>query len=161
MKTIKAFIKANANKGQFISVLQVQGTDACDKKLRKNSALRGRVTREVYYTACRVCDYENMSQVKEKRAEGIEATKPTWWTWVEFPYFAQHITKGTEYFVVKPTTEKPKVQYYLDGKPINKKDFPNDFLKSQDKESLVYMITLSEVVAINQQQVRKEYAPVA
>ena len=143
---MKNTIKNIVVKGQFVSVEAFKTSADCDRKLRKSSTLRGRLTAVQTYTNGRICDYEGLAEVKALRESGVEAKKPTWWGWTDFPYFAQHKTNGTEYFVLK--TADVSTQYYLDGQPIKKADYASDFLASSDKESLVYMVKLADIVKI-------------
>lgn len=140
--TLKDLISA----GKIISVTCFKGIADCDDKLYKTSSLRGRVTAVQTYTNCRVCEYENLAEVKEMRAAGIEAKKPTWWHWVDYPYFAQHNNRPTEYLVLKKADIH--TQYYLDGVPINKSDYEAEFLKTTHKDMLVNMVKLADVVEV-------------
>lgn len=159
---MKNTIKSLVVSGQFFSVVAVKGAEECNKKLRKGASFINRVTSTTTYTNARVCDYEHLGEVKEKREQGIEAVKPTWWEWVEFPYFARHKTNGTEYLVIKKADAT--TEYALDGQPIHKSDYPQEFLKSSSSESIVYMVKLSEIVAITASGVsidtRKQYEKV-
>lgn len=159
---MKNTIKAIVAKGQFFSLVAEKNTQDCDKKLRKASTFRGRVTAVQEYTNCRVCDYENLKEVKEKREQGIEAVKPTWWEWSEFPFFARHKANGTEYLVVKKADVN--TQYFLDSEKINKKDYPQEFLADSKSESLVYMVKLEDITSIKASGeivTKQKYAEVA
>lgn len=143
---MKNTIKQIVVKGQFISVEAFKSSADCDKKLRKSSTLRGRLTAVQTYTNGRICDYEGLVEVKALRESGVEAKKPTWWEWIDFPYFAHHKTNGTEYLVLK--TADVSTQYYLDGVPIKKSDYASEFLATSEKESLVYMVKLNDIIKI-------------
>ena len=161
MQTIKQTIKGIVNKGQFFSLVANKNTQDCDKKLRKVSTFRGRVTATQTYTNGRVCDYEHLAEVKEKREQGVEAVKPTWWEWTDFPFFARHKTNGTEYLVVKKADVN--TQYFLDNEKICKKDYPQEFLADNKSESLVYMVKLADIVSVKAGGkfiTEKEYAEV-
>lgn len=159
---MKNTIKTLVKQGQFFSLVAVKGAEECNKKLRKGASFTNRVTRTDVYTNARVCDYEHLGEVKEKREQGIEAVKPTWWHWVEFPFFAEHNTSGQQYLVLKKADLH--TQYHLDGEDITKADYPQEFKKSSSSESIVYMVKVEEIVAISASGVsidtRKQYEEV-
>lgn len=134
-------------KGQFFSLVAEKSASEIDAKyLKKKSNLRGRVTSVTTYAHARICDYEHLAEVKEKRAEGIAPTKPIWWAWQTFPYIAYHKSNFKEYAVLK--SAEVHTQYYLDGQPIRKSDYADDFLAKKKEESTVYMVALGEIVSV-------------
>ena len=159
---MKNTIKNLVKRGQFFSVVAVKDTKECNKKLYKGASFTDRVTRTDVYTNARVCDYEHLGEVKELREQGVEAVKPTWWHWVDFPFFAEHNTNGQQYLVLKKADLH--TQYHLDGEDITKADYPQEFKKSSSSESLVYFVKIEEIVAITANGVsidtRREYSEV-
>lgn len=144
MKTLQQVITKCA-KGQFLTITTATTAVEMNEKQYKKSPYLDRITKETTYKAVRFCDYENLSSTKEKREQGIEATAPTWWEWVEFPFIARHKSKGTLYVVVKPTTEIPTAKFFLDGIEVKKADISDGLRKESAKESTVYMIKLNSV----------------
>lgn len=149
MKTLEQIV-TKCNKGQFLTISTATTAVEMNEKQYKKSPYLGRITKETTYTAVRFCDYENLSSTIEKREQGIEAQKPTWWEWVEFPFIAKHKTKGTLYIVVKPTTEIPSSKFFLDGIEVKKAEISDGLKKEGNKDSSVYMIKLDSVKYLSQ-----------
>jgi hypothetical protein len=144
MKNLESIVK-KCVKGQFLTITTATTSVEMDEKQLKKSPYLGRITKETTYKAVRFCDYEHLTSTIEKREQGIEAQKPTWWEWVEFPFIARHKSKGTLYVVVKPTSEIPTAKYFLDGIEVTKSDIADGLRKESGKESAVYMIKLNSV----------------
>lgn len=136
-------------KGQFLTIVAETSISDMDGKQLKKSPYLGQLRKETTYTAVRFCDYENLASTKEKREQGIEAQKPTWWEWVKFPYIARHKTKGTLYVVVKPTTEYPSSKYFLNGVEVSS-ELVKPNLKKVSGESTVYMLKLESITYLQQ-----------
>lgn len=149
MKSLAQII-TKCSKGQFLTITTATTAVEMDEKQYKKSPYLGRLTKETTYSAVRFCDYENLASTIEKREQGIEAQKPTWWEWVEFPYIAKHKSKGTLYVVVKPTTEIPSSKFFLDGIEIKKAEIADGLKKESAKDSAVYMIKLDSVKYLSQ-----------
>lgn len=149
MKTLEQIINKCA-KGQFLTITTATTIAEMNEKQYKKSPYLNRVKRETTYSAVRFCDYENLATTIEKREQGIEAQKPTWWEWVEFPYIARHKTKGTLYVVVKPTTEIPNSKYFLDGVEVKKAEIADGLKKESAKDSTVYMLKLDSITYLQQ-----------
>lgn len=90
-------------------------------------------------------EYDNTKAVKEGRESGdlpAENAGLTWGEWAEYPLHITH--KGADYARFYPasgvniaTGEEfiPKVQYYLDGKPVEKNQIESFCLASEFKSS--------------------------
>lgn len=143
------------SKGKFISVARNISTDGVDDKLYKTSSLRGHITNRKVYSGIKVCEYEERADVKRERAEGKEKQKPTWWSWVDYPYIAKHNTKGIEYLVVKCYgTTKVKSEYFVDGEKTPKSALRGHFKAQNTTMGRCMFIPLNEVVAINGKPIR-------
>ena len=135
MKSLAQII-TKCSKGQFLTITTATTAVEMDEKQYKKSPYLGRLTKETTYSAVRFCDYENLASTIEKREQGIEAQKPTWWEWVEFPYIAKHKSKGTLYVVVKPTSEIPSSKFFLDGIEIKKAEIES-VKRNSDKNVII------------------------
>jgi hypothetical protein len=150
MKNLENLIK-RVQLGQFLSVTTIASTADMDAKQLKKSPYIGRVSKETCYTSVRLCDYENLASTKEKREQGVEAHKPTWWEWVEFPYIAKHKNNGTRYLVVKSIESVcPTSKFFLDGKEVRKADIADGLKKSNATNSSVYMLKLESITHLEQ-----------
>lgn len=143
-------MKTTIIKGQFISVTRNLSTESVDEKLYKTSSLRGHITNEQKYSSVMVCAYEKLADVKKERADGKEKQKPSWWSWVDFPYIAQHKSKGTQYLVVKTTTRtKIKSDYFVDGRKTLKSALSEHFKASSSDIGRCIFIPINEITHIN------------
>ena len=152
MKTLESIVVKCA-KGQFLSIVAETNVSEMDEKQYKKSPFLGRLTKRTTYNAVRFCDYENLSSTKEKREQGIEAQKPTWWEWVEFPYVARHKSKGTKYIVVKPTDKYPTSEYFIDGIKVDYEDIKYCLKKTSNNEPSVFMLKVDSVTYLAQNNV--------
>lgn len=149
MKDLENII-VKCTKGQFMTIVAETSVADMDSKQLKKSDYLGRLTKRTTYTSVRFCDYENLASTKEKREQGIEASKPTWWEWVNFPYIARHKTNGTLYVVVKPIEGNyPTSEYFDKGNPIAT-DLVKPHLKKSSGSSSVYMLKLDSVIYLSQ-----------
>ena len=132
--------------GQFLSATVFYPTSKVDADLYKRvdkqpNPMFGRITKRISYSGIRLCDYENMQEVREEREMGKEAQK-AWYRWINFPYIAEGKKNGNEYMIVKTTPNLDiKVQYYLDGVEIDYKDIAHYF-KSKGSGDLTRVIAL-------------------
>ena len=148
----KEMIMGMIRLGRTISVIRCLPTDRVDEKLYKTSSLRGHISNTQTYSSIRVCDYEHLAIVQDERANGKEKQRPQWWHWQEgqYPYFAKHNSKGTEYLVVK--TQKNthiKSEYFVDGQKTLKRSIQEHFKATNPNIGRVIHIPLDEIVAIN------------
>lgn len=150
MKTLENIVTKCA-KGQFMTIVAETSVADMDSKQLKKSEYLGKLTKRTTYTSVRFCDYENLASTKEKREQGIEAMKPTWWEWVNFPYIAKHKTKGTLYVVVKPIgTDIPTSEYFDNGKPIATDLVKPHLKKVSGGGSSVYMLKMDSIIYLSQ-----------
>lgn len=118
--------------GQFLSATVLYPTTKVDTDLYKKvdkqlNPMFGRITKRISYSGIRLCDYENMQDVIEERAEGKEPQK-IWYKWLHFPYIAEGKKNGNRYMIVKTSPSlEIKVQYYLDGAEIDYKEIAHYF----------------------------------
>lgn len=152
MKTIKNFL-TEINKGQFFSIGTFTSAEDMDRKmLKKNNPLRGRVTRETYYEGVRFVDYENMAPVKEKRENGVEATKPNY-DWVEFPYIAKFKTRPNKLYAIVRTTKNINIKsrYFVDGVEVKKEDIlPYMYKTGKVGEPIQFSLDIDQIIYIAQ-----------
>lgn len=149
MKTLENII-TKCVKGQFLTIVAKTSVSDMNDKQYKKSPYLGLVTKITKYRAVRFCEYENLTSVKKKRELGIEATSPTWWEWVKYPFIARHKTKGTLYVVVKPINIVPQSVYYLDGERIDT-DIIKPYLKKvSQQENTVFMLKLDNITFLQQ-----------
>ena len=150
MKSLENIVTKCA-KGQFMTIVAETSIEDMDSKQLKKSSYLGKLTKRTTYTSVRFCDYENLASTKEKREQGIEATKPTWWEWVNFPYIARHKTKGTLYVVVKPIeNDIPTSEYFENGKHIDSSLVKPHLKKTSGGGSSLYMLKLDSIVYLSQ-----------
>lgn len=150
MKTLETIVTKCA-KGQFMTIVAETSIEDMDAKQLKKSIYLGKLKKQTTYRSVRFCDYENLASTKEKRENGTEATAPTWWEWIEFPYIARHKTKGTKYLVVKPIeSEIPTTQYFSCGNPIETELVKPHLKKTSVNGSSVYMLKLESIVYLSQ-----------
>lgn len=76
-------------------------------------------------------DYENTADVKEKRAQGVEAQGLTWGEWQEFPFTIAH--KGATYVRFYPASGNASAQttWFRNGKPVHYSEIECDLLASE------------------------------
>ena len=148
---MKDLIIKSIVKGRFISVERSISTKGVDEKLYLKSSLRGHITNTQVYSGIRVCNYEELAEVKAERAEGKERQRPTWWHWVVYPYIVEHNTKGTQYLMVKTCKKtRCKSEYFVDGMKTLKSSLGEHFKASSNKElGRCVFIPIDEIVAIN------------
>lgn len=156
MQNVKKII-TSLQKGQFFSIGTFTPTEEMDKKLlKKNNPLRGRVTRETYYDDVRFVDYENMEIIKEKRENGVEATKPSY-DWVEFPYIAKYKTRPNKLYAVVRTTKNVNIKsrYFVDGVEVKKEDIlPYMYKTGKVGEPIQFSLDLEQIIYIKQGIIR-------
>ena len=148
----KQAIKELIRLGRTISVIRCCPTDRVDEKLYKTSSLRGHISNTQTYSSIRVCNYEHLAVVKAERVNGKEKERPQWWHWQEgqYPYFAKHNTKDTEYLVVKVQKNTHiKSEYFVDGNKTLKRSIQEHFKATNPYIGRVIHIPLDEIVAIN------------
>lgn len=156
MKTLENLIE-KLSLGAFMTVVTVYNTDEMDSKQLKKSPYLGRVTKETTYTSVRLCEYENMASTIEKREQGIEASKPTWWEWVKYPYIARHKSNGTKYLVVKSIENVcPHSKFFLDNVEVPKDDLREYLKKGNNSNSEVYMLKLDSIKHLEQGKILYE-----
>ena len=102
-----------------------------------------------------VCAYEKRTDVQKERAEGKEKQKPSWWSWVDFPYIARHNSKGTLYLVVKTSKRtKIKSEYFVDGRKTLKSALSEHFKASSTDIGRCVFIPINEITHINGKPIR-------
>lgn len=146
-------------KGQLVSVVTMCPTEKVDKELYKKlngapNPFMGRISKRTEFCNIRICDYENLSQVQEERAEGKEPREP-WYKWINFPYIAEGKKNGNRYLVVKPMPNLScKATYYLDGVEVNYRDISHAFkAKSREDVSRVLTLQLDYITRIKQGEI--------
>lgn len=132
--------------GKFLSATVFYPSTKIDADLYKKvdkqpNPMVGRITKRISYSGIRLCDYENMQEVREEREEGKEA-RPAWYKWLHFPYIAEGKKNNKKYMIVKTTPNLDiKVEYYLDGVEVDYKDIAQYF-KSKGSSDLTRVIAL-------------------
>lgn len=160
MKTLENIV-TKCVKGQFLTIVTETSIQDMNGKQLKKSPYMDVLRKQTTYRSVRFCDYENLASTKEKREQGIEAVKPTWWEWVVFPYIARHKTNGTKYLVVKPIeNEIPQSEYFevIEREPIAKDritpistEMVKPYLKKTSSSgSSVYMLKLDSIIYLSQ-----------
>ena len=103
-------------------------------------------------------DYDNQKIVQEKRESGElpEQSQPIWngkGEWILFPYLIRHTVTGQLYLrLYKGTgTAKAKVQYYLNGQPVNMDVISSMLLSSekQEKTGDCFCCKIEDITAIS------------
>ncbi len=104
-----------SKKGQFASILY-------EKEIKQLKGSPGKVTKKVRLTGRAGINYENLSSVIEGRENGdlpAESAGLPWGEWHKFPY----VIKNKDQYYLRLTlgaNTKPQVEYFLDGKPVDK-----------------------------------------
>jgi hypothetical protein len=142
-------VKLLALKGQFASL--------CTERALKVKKGKAEIMKRSTFV-CRVgVNYDNISTVKEARANGdlpAENAGLPWGEWVPglFPYVIAH--KGCHYFrctSVKNDSAIPKVSYTREGVEITKEEAKADALASEfyEKDSEVFTVKVESILEIN------------
>ena len=110
-------------------------------------------------------DYQNLKSTKNKITEGIiDPNNPLpWGEWVEgyFPYLIQHTPKGeTEMkFYLRiyfgSLGIKPKTQYYLNGKPITRKELEELVEKKWVSKSVLESSNADSMITVGIDNIKK------
>ena len=150
MKTKEQIIKA-LKKGQFFSISTFTDCEEMNSRLKKrDNPFLGRVSRETTYDGVRFADYENLAEVKAKRAKGIPPILPNY-NWVDFPYIAVGKKNGKPYAIVKPTANaRITSRYFVDGVEVSKELLLPYMLKRGTSMPLQFSLELSQIKYICQ-----------
>lgn len=121
---------AEANKGRFheiVTVREVKTLKTYDgPTIKKRVVWQGRVGH----------DYNAQAAVVEKHESG-ERAKLGLADWCEYvsPALRRHKTNGTEYLAFQPMGNVPRVEFEMQGAPIDKAKIADFLLASEKRES--------------------------
>lgn len=95
-------------------------------------------------------DYNHMASTQKKRASGILPAEPQalpWGEWESYPYIIQH--KGTRYLRAYLAKNTPKVQYFCNGKEVDREAIEPKCLKSEFKakdDNQTFVVKIENII---------------
>jgi hypothetical protein len=136
--------------GQFVSASWASNpTPAAAHK--KTGVVLEKRTRAVVKTGI---DFANLKEVKQGIASGErgEVESLPWGEWAVFPYLINH--KGAEYLRLYPAGGKPDVEYFVNGKKVDRETFksyltPSAAAEMDKGEAPITFTVKAENVVIN------------